>query len=179
MAAERKGKEYPVDLFDAEQYRRYAIKNKRLEMAYAAVLAGIGSVRFCKELRAHAEATNDSHKMWQITVHRARQILEMARQEMAKDMAKNRASALAAQLQRLEYLYSKAIKDGKDELALSILKEITAMHDRVGTNEREEKTETVRRDKSISHAVKKLAESISRHTQGGIGGAVKTEPDAS
>lgn len=181
MAEASNGKEYPVGFFDDARYRTFVVKNKRLEMAYAAVLAGIGTVRFIKELRAHAIATNDDHKMWQISVDAARRVLEQARQEMAKDMAKSRATALAAQLQRMEYLYSKAMKDGNDVLALSILKEITAMHDRVGTtnDKREEKTETVRRDRSTGKAIKRLAESIARHTQGSVGSAGKTESDAS
>lgn len=182
MAEETTGKEYPIDLYDDENGRRFNIINKRIEMAYASILAGIGSVRFSRELRAHADKIGDDHPLWRISVDGARKLLQRARIEMGKDMAKTRASALAAQLQRLEMLYSRAIEKSNDALALSILREINEMHDRVTgyqSNEREKKSKALRGNSQVRRALKKFAESVSRHTQGSVERTGSVEPDAS
>lgn len=102
-----------------------ALRN-RMHLATKGVLDGwnpedlrLALQRFAHEVR---EQGGDDHDLYFVTKYQARQLLQKAREGLAKDLSATRLSEYAKFIGRLEEMYKRAIAAGNDRMALEVTK---------------------------------------------------------
>ena len=95
--------------YDDERARVWKIRQQRLYMAIDALVRGMTPSQLCTTFALYAEATGDNHKLWNVKVNAARIIMDDARKELNKNLAKDRAGAYSTQMARYEMLYREAL----------------------------------------------------------------------
>lgn len=150
--------------FDNERARKFVVHNKRVYLAIEALLQGLTPSQFCTMLAEYAKEIGDDHPSWFIHVNTARNILDRGREELAKDVARDRKKAYATMLARYERLYRRAVQAQDDRFALMVLGEITELQERViGEADGRKAGQANLRSDKIGQAVAELTEAITRH----------------
>ena len=158
---------YPIAVYDPERARAFHIRQKRLFLAVEALIQGLSPSQFCTYLAMHATEVGDDHPLWNVHVNTARKLLDDARKELKKDLAKDRARAYATQMARYERLYQLALKqrDGGRQ-ALAVLQCITDLQERIsgsGSSEQQESRKAGKAGEEIGKAVEQLTRAIAKH----------------
>lgn len=158
---------YSLVVYDPERARVHRIKNERLFMAIKALVKGSSPSQFCTNLAMHAREKGDDHPLWNIHRNTARKLLDDARKELQKDLAKDRARAYATQMARYEHLYRIALKlrDGGRQ-ALAVLQCITDLQERIsgsGSSEQQEGRKAGKAGEEIGKAVEQLTRALARN----------------
>jgi len=159
-----KAEDGPIVPYDDERARVWKIRQQRLYMAIDALVKGLTPSQLCTSLALYAKQTGDDHRLWNISVVSARRVMDDARKELNRDLARDRAKAYSTQMARYEYLYREALKSRDMKQAHAVLNSITELQERISGagNEQQEGRKASKAGEEIGKAVEHLTRAIAR-----------------
>jgi len=166
-----------IVVMDKMRYAKWRMSNQRMLLAIDAVLMGYSSIELQQRMRKYAEDHGETHPGWFVRIETVRKVMERARIELGKDLSRSRASEYAKHQSRLEHLYSLAMKYNDRAAALAVLKEQSALSDRLfgviqgGKKDGQSNTSSARLNEAITGLTSTLADAIDRRSRASTEGA--------
>jgi hypothetical protein len=160
-----------IVVMDKMRYAKWRMSNQRMLLAIDAVLMGYSSIELQQRMKKYAEEHGETHPGWFVRIETVRKVMERARVELGKDLSRSRASEYAKHQARLEHLYSLAMKYNDRAAALAVLKEQSALSDRLfgviqgGKKDGQSNTSSARLNEAITGLTATLADAIDRRSR--------------